>query len=278
MLLTESRQGHVSAEPRPFLKWAGGKGELLNQLRPLLPSRYRRYFEPFLGGGAVFFALRPQRAYLSDSNEELINAYGVLRDQPRALVKTLAGLRPDQRAYYRWRGLDVSRLSAVQRAARLIFLNRTCFNGLYRVNRQGQFNVPFGQHRSPPRVRAEELLAASAALQKARLECADYQQAVRRASADDLVYLDPPYHPISRYSDFKRYTRDFFGPDDHAALAEVVHALTRRRCLVMLSNSDCPLVRKLYGGYRLTRVWARRRINKDASKRHPISELVIRNY
>jgi DNA adenine methylase len=174
--------------------------------------------------------------------------------------------------------MDVSRLSDIRRAARTIFLNRTCYNGLYRVNKKGKFNVPYGRHRSRPRVRTHNLQAASAALQNARLACADYRDAVAQARAGDFVYLDPPYVPISEYSDFKRYTREFFDLDDHARLAETVRGLTGRRCLVMLSNSDCPLVRKLYRGLRITRVQAQRRINKDGSKRSAISELVIRNY
>jgi DNA adenine methylase len=278
MLVAAPRQAKPPSRPRPFLKWAGGKGQLLDQLRPLMPGSFGRYFEPFLGGGAVYFALRPPTACLSDSNEELINTYRILRDRPADLLRALQPLRTDELTYYRWRDAEVSRLSDVKRAARLIYLNRTCYNGLYRVNKQGRFNVPYGRHRSPPRVKAAELRAASQALQRANLVCADYRQAVAQASAGDFIYLDPPYVPVSRYSDFKRYTQAFFSLEDHVALADAVRDLTRRGCLVMLSNSDCPQVRELYRGMRMTRVHARRRINKDGSKRSAISELVIRNY
>jgi len=242
------------------------------------PEVFRHYYEPFLGSGALFFRLMPPRAVLNDLNEELVNAYINVRDNVGELIGRLSAHRNEAEYYYRIRALDPATMSAVDRASRLIFLNRTCYNGLYRVNRQNQFNTPFGRYANPTICDEDGLRCASAALSDVELLAGDYRVALASAGADDFVYLDPPYIPVSQYSDFKRYTKEQFYEADHVELSRVFRDLDRRGARVMLSNSYHPLVLDLYDGYRIDEVAARRLINKDASKRHPVPELIVRNY
>lgn len=266
----------------PFLKWAGGKSQLLSTFAPMFPQDFGRYFEPFLGGGAVFFHLRSQHpnlsAVLSDSNQELINCYLSVQESVDELIFSLKRHRNDRHHFYRVRAEDVSRLTETERAARMIFLNKTCFNGLYRVNRKGQFNVPFGKYSNPKIVDERNLMAAAAALKNARIICAPFEAVLARASRGDFVYMDPPYQPLSTTSSFTGYTRNSFGESDQIRLAETFKSLTRRGCLVMLSNSDTPFTRSLYEGFRLETVRATRAINSKAERRGRINELVVLNY
>jgi DNA adenine methylase len=263
----------------PFLKWAGGKTQLLSQLEPFLPPRYRLYIEPFLGGGAVALALEPARALLADSNEDLVTCYRVIRDHLDALLADLARHRHDETYYYALRARPPGELSPVQRASRFIYLNKTGYNGLYRVNARGQFNVPFGRYKSPPRlVQPENLRGVQALLQRSELCVALYQETMDRAQPGDWVYLDPPYHPLSATARFTAYTAGAFGAADQEDLARWFRELDRRGCLLMLSNSSTPLVRTLYHDFRVEEVQAIRSINSDPQARGAVTELVILNY
>ncbi|MBO9540217.1 DNA adenine methylase [bacterium] len=262
----------------PFLKWAGGKGRLLGQYEPLFPKRFNRYFEPFVGAGAVFFHLEPQKAHLSDTNPDLIACYQVIRDELPALIEVLRMYRHDKDFYYHVRELNPADLSAVQRAARMIFLNKTCFNGLWRVNRRGQFNVPFGDYKNPKILDEDNLHAVSQALQGVEIQLRSFDEVVSKARRGDFIYLDPPYHPVSSTSNFTSYGADDFKPDDQIRLAAAFRRLDAKGCKVMLSNSDTPFIRELYEDYRIEQVWCRRAINRDAAKRGAISEVVVMNY
>jgi len=260
------RRGDAPAA-RPVLKWAGGKQQLVSRLLPHIPAAYGRYIEPFLGGGALFFAVAPQRAILADANPELIHLYGILAQRPEELITALQGLAPDEATYYRLRGQDPAELHPVERAARSLYLNRLCYNGLYRVNRAGRFNVPYGRHRNPRLCDPDALRAAGRALGSAVLLCADYRTVLRQARAGDMIYLDPPYLPVSGTADFKRYTAHQFGAADHAALAAEVRRLHDLGCHVLVTHSRHPLVAELYGGFPLQVVATRRSISRDAARR-----------
>ncbi len=262
----------------PFLKWAGGKGQVLKQYSPLFPAAWRTYFEPFLGGGAVFFHLAPNTAVLSDINEDLINAYVVVRDRVDELVAALRVHHNEQDYFYAVRAWKPETLTPVERAARLIFLNRTCFNGLYRVNKKGQFNVPFGRYSNPTICDEAKLRAASLALTGAEIRAADFEAALEGAGAGDFAYLDPPYNPISTTSSFTSYAQEGFGEGEQRRLASVYKRLDNRGVRLMLSNSASSLVRGLYAGFRIIEVTAKRAINAKADRRGPIPELLILNY
>lgn len=270
----------VRVKASPFIKWAGGKGRLLPQMAPFFPpsDRYVRYFEPFLGGGAVFFFLQPASAFLSDLNEELINAFKVVRDDVEELILSLYKHRNEAEYYYRVRALDPHHLDPVERASRFIYLNKTCYNGLYRVNRKGQFNVPFGRYREPRIVDPEGLRAASLALQGTRLWVSDFAAALAKVGAGDFVYLDPPYHPLSPTASFTSYTSTDFGESDQRRLSELYKELDHRGALLMLSNSDTSLIHRLYDGFLFIKIQARRAISCRADRRGPITELLILNY
>jgi DNA adenine methylase len=267
---------------RPFLKWVGGKGQLMAQLLPLLPSRpVRRYFEPFVGSAALFFALRPDEATLSDVNAELVDCYRAVQSHVEDVIAGLSKHRYEEEAYYRVRERDPGSLPLPKRAARTIYLNKTGYNGLYRVNRSGRFNVPFGRYTNPgfaSRESLENLRACSRALARVRLLVRDFDEVVGDAREGDLVYFDPPYVPLSDTSDFTAYVPGGFGPRDQERLASVVHALHERGVLVMLSNSDAPVVRDLYARYRIDVVSAARSINSRANRRGKIAEVIVRNY
>ena len=270
---------------RPFLKWAGGKGQLLDQFRAFYPARNRvkRYLEPFLGGGAVFFhvreVVRPPAAILSDGNEELIETFKAVRDEPEAVLAELEEhrARHSKDHFYAVRAnSDPGNRAA--RAARMIYLNRACFNGLYRVNSRGLFNVPFGKYAKPRIVDRPGLLEASASLRKAKLTAAPFTSVLDTARAGDFVYFDPPYVPLSRTANFTAYTQTSFGPAEQDTLAEVYAELDRRGCLVMLSNSDTPWVRQRYARFHIEDVRARRSINSKIDARGEVSEVVVLNY
>ncbi len=274
---------------RPFLKWAGGKTQLLPQLLAETPEWIATYYEPFLGGGALFFALqargRFESAALSDLNEEIINAFEQVRDAPDDLLGELAryqkeylGRRDQGRADFFYEVRDAVPLFAVQAAARTIFLNKTCFNGLYRVNSTGQFNVPHGRYKAPTICDERGIRQASMALQGVRLEVADFQCAVRQATTGDFVYFDPPYVPLSDTSNFTAYTSSAFDMAEQARLADTSLSLKERGVAFRLSNSSHPDVVKLYEerGLATRAVFAGRMINSNAAARGPIRELVIR--
>lgn len=262
----------------PFLKWAGGKGRLLGQYQPLFPQSYERYFEPFVGAGAVFFHLAPSEAHLSDVNPELVNAYQVIRDQVAELIETLANYPHDRDFYYALRAQDPATLTPVERAARIIYMNKTCFNGLYRVNRRGQFNVPFGDYKNPRILDEAGLRAAHAALQGVSVTHQGFDAVLAEAKSGDFVYFDPPYHPLSPTASFTSYAADDFGPEDQIRLAAVFRRLDAKGVKLMLSNSETPFIRDLYEGFHVEQVWAPRAINRDAAKRQAVAEVVVTNY
>jgi DNA adenine methylase len=272
-------------EPQPFLKWVGGKSQLLEQFDGFLPDRIHRYFEPFLGGGAVFFHLKHRfpemRIFLRDNNDELINTYVAVRDHPKELMRRLdehlAEFRADRERYYylvrSWHHLERSKV--VERAARMIFLNKTCFNGLWRVNARGEFNVPIGSHNNPTLYDRENILAASWTLEGTHLATQDFRDSLNEARRDDFVYIDPPYHPISLTASFTSYTKEDFGAGEQQELAALFAAAAERGVRLMLSNSDTEFVRKLYRGFKIYTVKARRAINCDGSKRGAVNEVVV---
>jgi DNA adenine methylase len=267
----------VSATPRPFLKWAGGKGQLLGGLRACAPKSYVRYFEPFLGGGALFFSLRPAKGVLGDINREIVDCYTAVRDDVGNLVRALRDHRYDADHYYAVRDADPADLSLVERAARTIFLNKTGFNGLYRVNRAGKFNVPFGRYAKPAICDEENLRACSAALANAELVAGDFERVAARAKAGDFVYFDPPYVPLSRTAAFTAYAPGGFDLDAQSRLAAFFDKLAARGVALLLSNSDVPEIRKLYARYRIRTVAATRAINSKATRRGPVNEVLVRH-
>jgi DNA adenine methylase len=268
----------TSAIARPLVKWVGGKRQLLHALVPLLPTRWNRYFEPFSGGAALFFAVEPKRAMLCDMNNELINAYSVVRDKVEDVIECLQGYPYERDFFMRIRAQDPSVLDEVARAARFLYLNRTCFNGLYRVNSRGQFNVPFGRYVNPRICDPARFRAAAGALGKAELHVADFAEVEGGARRGDFLYFDPPYIPASATSSFTAYTSASFGMSDQQRLADLFRRLHRKGCKLMLSNSDLPLVDELYAGFQIERVAANRAINSRATGRGAVGEVIVRNY
>lgn len=262
---------------RPFLKWAGGKGQLLSNLRAYVPSSYGRYFEPFVGGGALFFALRPPAATLADVNERLIRTYVGVKASVDRVIELLKGYPYDEKVFYRTRHIDVDGLSDAEVAAWFIYLNKAGYNGLYRVNRENRFNVPFGRYENPTICNDANLHACSTALENAELLVEDFEHVARRAKRDDFVYFDPPYVPLSMTSSFTSYTSNGFGADEQTRLRDVALALKKRGVHVLLSNSSAPFVRDLYArGFDLIEVSATRMVNSKARGRGAITELVIK--
>ncbi len=262
----------------PIVKWAGGKTQLLSTLLERLPAHRNRYFEPFCGGAALFFALRPDGGVLCDTNAELIDTYTVVRDRLPQLIRVLGTYQYDRDRYYEVRAQSPTELTQVQRAARFLYLNRTCFNGLYRVNRKGQFNVPFGRYSNPRICDVPKLSAASGALSGAEIKLTDFTAVLEFARRGDFVYFDPPYLPLPNSNNFTSYSASDFKLEDHQRLAETFRALDARGCRVLLSNSDNPLVDELYEGFHIERVKATRQINSRASGRGAILETLVRNY
>ena len=264
MTKTESADSVI----KPVLKWAGGKRQLLPELSKRLPPTFNQYIEPFFGGGALFFHLKPKNAVVADANDELINFYQVVANSPQALINAMKQHHNDADYFYVQRGIDRHGLSAVEAAARTLFLNKTCFNGLYRVNRRGEFNVPFANYANPTLCDSQALHSAANLLRHARILCDDYRQIlIDHANANDVVFLDPPYHPVSKYSDFKRYTKTQFGEAEHIELARQVNELKDKGCHVVLTNSNSELVLDLYSQHTLDVIDSKRNINSNASKR-----------
>lgn len=258
----------AAAQAKPILKWAGGKTQMLSDLLPKVPASYGRYIEPFFGGGALFFALQPENAIIADSNPELINMYRQVADNVDEVIRYLKKYENTSEMFYEVRSLEWETLPQAEAAARTIFLNRTCFNGLYRVNKQGKFNVPYGKYKNPKICDEDGLRAASAALKKAEILCGDYLLVLDHyAQPGDFVFLDPPYLPISEYSDFKRYTKEQFYEEDHIELAKIIMRLHERGCHVVLTNSNHPLVHELYAPFAIEVIQTKRHISCNGSTR-----------
>jgi DNA adenine methylase len=264
--------------PSPFLKWAGGKRQVLPALRESIPKSFGRYYEPFVGGGALFFDLKPKRALLSDTNGELIKSYQVVRDNVGGLIKCLKKHIYEEEHYYEVRAWDTSKRTAIELAARMIFLNKTGFNGLYRVNSKGLFNVPFGRHKNPTICDVKNLKACSDLLQKTKIESADFKTISRRPRADDFVYFDPPYIPLSRTANFTSYQKNGFGMDNQELLATVFEKLAERGVQVMLSNSDVPWMHDRYASFNIRTIQARRNVSSNSASRGPVGEVIVTSY
>ncbi|MHA1802934.1 MAG: DNA adenine methylase [Promethearchaeota archaeon] len=276
------REKRIVDVPRPFLKWAGGKRQIISQMAPYFPRKFNRYIEPFLGGGAIFFYLMPIKAILIDINEELINVYQVIQENVKELIRSLKKHKNERDYYYMIRNLDrnpeaFKALSPVERASRTIFLNRTCYNGLYRVNRKGEFNVPFGRYKNPNYCDEKNLWAVHEALRNVELIHGSFETCLELAKKDDFVYFDPPYAPISESANFTSYTRHDFGIEDQLKLKKVFERLDERGCKLMLSNSYTDFILKLYEDYKIIILKAKRAINSDGTKRGEINEILVVN-
>lgn len=279
----------IASEPRPFVKWAGGKRQLLPVITNHIPDKFERYFEPFLGGGAVFFKLisqgRVSRWMLSDLNSDLVLSYVTIRDRVEDLVSSLeehsANYFKNQSSYY-YKTRESEPRGQIEKVSRLVFLNKTCFNGLYRVNSKGKFNVPLGKYVNPNIVNRENLLAVSKVLQSKdiSIKCQDFEAALKGASSGDFVYLDPPYQPVSDTANFTSYTNGSFGYEDQERLFEKFKALDRKGVRVLLSNSKSAEIMDLFEGYSdgMVEINANRFINSVSQKRTGHTELLIKNY
>lgn len=266
----------------PIVKWVGGKRQLMFELLKIMPKTYNRYFEPFIGGGALFFELQPDHAYISDMNEELINLYSVVRDSVDELIEDLSKHEISKEYFLEIRNIDrteeYSKLSNVERASRFIYLNRTCFNGMYRVNSKGEFNVPFGNYKNPRIIDENNLLNCSELLKKTEIKCADFSEIIHKVQKGDFVYFDPPYVPLNETSSFTSYTKDGFDIDMQFKLRDVCDELDSMGIKFMLSNSDTKLVNELYANYEIKKVFASRQINANADGRGKITEVLVKNY
>jgi DNA adenine methylase len=273
---------------RPILKWAGGKSRLVARILPRLPEQIQTYYEPFVGGGAVFFALasrgRFKRAVLADLNQDLIDVYKGVQADVSSVIRLLEEYRQrhNRETYYETRQLDPRTLELAERAARLIYLNKTGYNGLYRVNRAGQFNVPFGRYDKPNICDEGRLRAAAEALRRrgVSIKVADFESISRKAKPGDAVYFDPPYVPLSKTANFTGYHSAVFGPEEHRRLAAAFQDLTLRQVAAVLSNSDAKSTRLLYkrSGVEIERVLVTRPINSKSSARGDVGELLVSNH
>ena len=269
----------------PVLKWVGGKRQLLPSIKPMLPKRITSYCEPFVGGGAVLFDLQPKKAIVNDINSDLILVYTVIRDNVEALIELLETYPNEEGFYYELRNIDreqekYDKLSEIERAARVIFLNKTCYNGLYRVNNAGEFNSPFGKYKNPNIVNAPVLRAVSAYFNSSEItfSTTDFELVLEQVRRGTFVYLDPPYDPVSDTSSFTGYSKGGFSREQQIQLRECCDRLNARGVKFMLSNSATDFIREQYSNYHITIVQAKRAINSVASKRGDVDEVIITNY
>jgi DNA adenine methylase len=274
--------GKIEEIPKPFIKWAGGKRQLLKEISKVIPAHFETYIEPFVGGGAVFFYLLPSKAILMDNNPILINVYKVIKNNVNALIPLLQAHQNNKEYFYEIRKADrmpeFKNWSEVKQASRFIYLNRCCFNGLFRVNSKGYFNVPFGRYKNPNFCDIPNLNAVNRALQHVTILNASFEKCLDYAKKDDFIYFDPPYMPISDTANFTSYTKDNFTKEDQVKLAKVFKKLDIRGCKVLLSNSYCEFINDLYSDYEILVVDAKRAINSDATKRGAVKEVLVRNY
>ena len=263
---------------KPILKWAGGKTQLLEHLLPKIPKEYNKYIEPFFGGGALFFALKPNNSIIADSNPELINLYRVIAKDVNSLISELKNLKNEKDFFYDMRRKEFSELSEIAAAARTIFLNKTAFNGLYRVNKKGQFNVPFGYYKNPKILDEDQLLAASKLLKKTKILLGDFKDVLcENAKKGDFIFLDPPYLPVSKFSDFKRYTKEQFHEKDQISLANLVNKLSKKGCHILLTNSNHPLIHELYKDFNIDIYKTKRNINSKSTNRKG-EDIIVSNF
>lgn len=271
---------------KPVTKWVGGKRQLLPQLLKYMPNDFTNYYEPFIGGGALLFEIAPKIAVINDNNEELINMYNVIKNAPNELIEALKvhQLNNSKEYYLNVRSWDrdgtIAQLTSVDRAARLMYMLRVDFNGLYRVNSKGQFNVPYGRYKNPRIVNEEDILAVSHYFNtnNVNILCGDFSISVENAERNDLVYFDPPYIPLNSSSNFTSYTKEGFDLSDQKRLSNTFFELADKGVHVMLSNSDTEITRELYKGANIHSVEANRAINSKGSKRGKVGELIVTSY
>ena len=270
----------------PFLKWAGGKRQLMPEIRKMLPNGVTNhpYYEPFIGGGALFFELLPKRAVINDYNEELINVYTVIKDNPSELIEDLKRHKNTAEYFYKIRAIDrqplFSNLTRIERASRIIYLNKTCYNGLYRVNNAREFNSPFGRYKNPNIVNEPVIKAVSKYLNSSQIQISscDYALILKDIPTDSFVYLDPPYHPISESSSFTGYVQGGWDEGDQLRLRDVCNRLRDNGIKFLLSNSASDFIREIYSDYNIHIVQAKRSVNSNPSGRGQVDEFLIRNY
>ena len=267
-----------------LVKWAGGKKQLIDQFELYFPKKVERYIEPFVGGGAVAFHIikryEPKEVIISDINEELINAYNVVKTDVENLIPLLKKYKEkhSKEEFYKIREIDHNTLSNLEKAARFIYLNKTCFNGLYRVNSKGKFNVPMGSYKNPNIIQEEKLIFISKLLKNVEIKVMSFENIISLAKKEDFIYFDPPYYPLKNKDSFTTYTRINFLEKDHEELSKIFQKLDKKDCLLMKSNSNTNFIKSLYSNYKITQVNAKRMINCDSNKRGKIKEIVIRNY
>lgn len=284
----EDAKKYINEKAKPFVKWVGGKRQLLTQFRKMnlyppekFDTKKHRYFEPFVGGGAVFFDLLPEKAFLSDLNAELVTTYNVIKNDVEALIQSLKKYKYEKEYFLKVRAKNPKTLSDVEVASRFIYLNRTAFNGMYRVNSKGEFNVPFGKYNNPLICDADNLRKVSKALKGVQIKHQDYKAVLKHAKQGDFVYFDPPYYPVSKTASFTAYNADAFLDKEQIELRDTFVELHKRGCFVMLSNSDTPFINKIYSGIkdvRINKVQAGRAINSKSSGRGKITEVLVTNY
>ncbi len=268
----------------PFLKWVGGKRQIMPAIEQHLPKVIKSYIEPFIGGGAVFFHLQPKNAIINDFNAELVNVYHVIKNDIENLILDLQKHKNEPQYFYKIRALDRTKefanLSSVERASRIIYLNKTCYNGLYRVNNSGEFNSPFGKYKNPNIVNDSTLRAVNFYLNSnnIRIENTDYETILKEADKNSFVYLDPPYYPISESSNFTGYVQGGWDESDQIRLKEACDLLNQRKIKFLQSNSCTDFIKELYIDYHIHTIKANRAINSDGEKRGEVEELLIKNY
>jgi DNA adenine methylase len=269
---------------QPFVKWVGGKRQLIKEISKYIPKGNYKYYEPFVGGGAIFFDLQPKNAVINDYNSELINTYNVIKNNVEELIEYLKTYPNDEEFYYNMRESDRKKeyenWSEIKKASRFIYLNKTCYNGLYRVNQAGYFNTPFGRYKNPNIVNDVVLKAVSKFLNENNIviKSGDYKEVLKGIKKNSFVYLDPPYDPVSHSSNFTGYTMGGFGKDQQIELKEVCDELNKKKIKFLLSNSNTEFIRNLYNNYNIEIVNANRSINSIASKRGEVEEVLVRNY
>jgi DNA adenine methylase len=269
----------------PVVKWAGGKRQILYEITKYIPETLSTYFEPFLGGGAVLFELQPEKAVVNDINQELMNIYQVIKENVDELIDDLKKHKNEKEYFYKIRALDrdrerYSRLTRVEKASRIIYLNKTCYNGLFRVNRSGEFNAPFGNYKNPNIVNEHTLRAVSEYFNKANIKftCQDFEVALQSAAKGDFVYLDPPYEPVSETASFTSYYKTGFDRDEQLRLKKVCDKLNKKGIRFLLSNSATEFILELYKDYRIEVIQAKRAINSKGNKRGDVDEVLVMNY
>lgn len=269
----------------PVVKWVGGKRQIINQITKYVPETFSTYYEPFLGGGAVLFELQPKKAIVNDINSELINIYEVIKDNVEELIKDLRQHRNEEDYFYKIRNLDrdkdkYNKLTPVKRASRIIFLNKTCYNGLFRVNKAGEFNTPFGNYKNPNIVNEITLMAVSNYFNKAKITftCKDFEEVLKEARKGAFVYLDPPYDPVSDTASFTGYDKGGFDKDEQIRLKKTCDKLNEKGTKFLLSNSVTDFIKDLYKDYKIEVIQAKRVVNSKADKRGEIDEVLVMNF